>query len=52
MSFTASCRDGDINLGNGMHEKLKTVSGYVYNGLFSIGEDGFRTKGMTSIFFF
>ncbi|KAL0685682.1 hypothetical protein Bca4012_052530 [Brassica carinata] len=26
MSFTASCRDGDINLGNGMHEKLKTVS--------------------------
>ena len=49
MSFTASFGDGGINLGNGMHEKFNTVSGYVCNGLFSIGEDGFGTRGMTSI---
>ena len=49
MSFTASFGDGGINLGNGMHEKLKTVSGYVCNILFSIGKDGFGTIGMTSI---
>ena len=49
MSFTAPFGDGGIDLGNEMHEKFKTVSGYVCNGLFSIGEDGFRTRGMTSI---
>ena len=32
-----------------MSAKFKAVSGYVYNGLFSTGEDGFRTRGMTSI---
>ena len=49
MSFTPSFRGGGINLDNGMYEEFKTVSGYVCNGLFSIGEDGFRTKRMTSI---
>ena len=49
MYFTASSGDGGINLGNGMHEKFKTVSGYVCNGLFSIGEDGFGTRRMASI---
>ena len=32
----------------GMYEKLMTISGYVCNGLFSIGEDGFRTKRRAS----
>ena len=49
MSFTASFGNGCINLDNGMHEKFKTVSGYVCNRLFSISEDGFETRGMTSI---
>ena len=32
-----------------MYEELTTVSGYVYNKLFSIGEDGFGTRRMTNI---
>ena len=36
-------------MSNGMYEKLTTISGYVCNGLFSIGEDGFNTRGMASI---
>ena len=34
-------------MGNGMHEEFTSISGYVWNRLFSIGEDGFRTRGMT-----
>ena len=49
MSFTSPFGGGGINLGNGMYEKFKTVSGYVRNGLFSTGEDGFGTRGMASI---
>ena len=41
MSFTSSFGSGGFNLGNGMYEEFKTVSSYVCNGLFSIGEDGF-----------
>ena len=43
MSFTSSFRGGDFDLGNGTYEEFKTVSGYVYNGLFSIGKDTFGT---------
>ena len=43
MSFTAPFGDGGIDLGNGMHEKFKTILGYVCNRLFSVGEDGFGT---------
>ena len=35
-------------MGNGMYEELTSISGYICNGLFSIGEDGFGTKRMTS----
>ena len=27
-----------------MHEELALVSGHICNGLFSVGEDGFRTR--------
>ena len=37
-------------MGNEMHEKLKPILDYVYNGLFSIDENGFRTRRMTSIY--
>ncbi|KAL0758593.1 hypothetical protein Bca101_074743 [Brassica carinata] len=30
-----------------MHEEFTSISGNVCNGLFSIGEDGFHTRGMT-----
>ena len=36
-------------MGNGVYEEFASVSGHVCNGLFSIGEDGFRTRGMTNI---
>ena len=49
MSFTFTFGGGDINLGNGMYEELKTVSSYFYNGLFSIVEDGFGTRRIASI---
>ena len=48
-SLTPSCGDGGFDLGNGMHEEFKTVSGNVCNRLFSTGEDGFGTRGITSI---
>ena len=35
-------------MGYGMYEKFKTISGYVCNGLFSIGEDGFETRRIAS----
>ena len=44
MPLTSSFKDRDFNLGNEMYEKLKAVSGYVCNGLFSIGEDGFLNQ--------
>nr|VDD00199.1 unnamed protein product [Brassica oleracea] len=37
MSFTPLFGGRDIDLGNGMYEEFKTVSGNVCNGLFSIG---------------
>ena len=49
MSLTPSFGGGGFNLGNEMYEEFKTVSGYVCNRLFSIGEDGFGTRRMTSI---
>ena len=49
MSFTPSFGGRGIDLGNGMYEEFKTVSGNVCNGLFSIREDGFRTRRMASI---
>ena len=49
MSFTFSFGGGGINLGNGMYEEFKTVSGYFCDGLFSIGEDGFGNRRMASI---
>ena len=49
MSFTSSFGGGFFDLGNGMYEEFKTVSGYVCNGLFSIGEDGFGTWRMNRI---
>ena len=36
-------------MGYGMQEKLTIISGYNCNGLFSIGEDGFRTRKMVSV---
>ena len=36
-------------MGNGMHEKLIIISGYVCNRLFSIGEDSFITRRMASV---
>ena len=47
--LSSSCRDGSATMGNGMHEKLTTILGYVCNTLFSIGEDGFRTRRMASV---
>ena len=49
MSLTSSLGGRGVDLGNGMYEELTTVSGYVCNGLFSIGEDGFGTRRMASI---
>nr|VDD52036.1 unnamed protein product [Brassica oleracea] len=31
-----------------MHEEFTSISGYICNGLFSIGEDGFGTRRMAS----
>ena len=47
--LSSSCSDESVTMGNGMHEKLTIISGYVCNGLFSIGEDGFNTRGLASI---
>ncbi|CAG7864833.1 unnamed protein product [Brassica rapa] len=33
-----------------MHEEFISVSGYLCNGLFSIGEDGFRTRRIVSFY--
>ena len=46
MSFTPSFGGGSFDLGNGMYEEFKAVSGYVCYGLFSIGEDGVGTRMM------
>ena len=48
LSFASSCRDGNATLGNGMHEELTSILGYICNRSFSIGEDGFGTRGVTS----
>ena len=47
-SLSSPCRDGSTTLGNGMYEELTSISGYVCNGLFSIGEDSFGTRRMTT----
>ena len=49
LSISSTCGDRSTNLGNGMYEKITSISGYVCNGLFSIGEDGFGTRRMASI---
>uniref|UniRef100_A0A0D3D211 Uncharacterized protein n=1 Tax=Brassica oleracea var. oleracea TaxID=109376 RepID=A0A0D3D211_BRAOL len=49
MSLTPSFGGGKLNMANGMHEEFKTVSRDICNGLFSIGENGFGTRRMTSI---
>ena len=49
MSFTSSFGGGGINLDNGMYEEFKIVLGYVCNGLFSIGEDGFGIRRIANI---
>ena len=49
LSFLFGGRGGGFYLDYGMYEELKTVPGYVYNGLFSIGEDSFGTRRMASI---
>ena len=36
-------------MGNGIYEEFAAISGHVCDELFSIGEDGFRTKRMASI---
>ena len=36
-------------MGYGVYEEFTSVSGYVFYGLFSIGEDGFRTRRMTGV---
>ena len=36
-------------MGNGVYEESATASSYVCNRLFSIGDDGFRTRRMTSV---
>ena len=37
-------------MGNGKYEEFTLISGYVCNGLFSTGEDGFGTRRMTSFY--
>ena len=49
MSFTSSCRDGNFDMGNEMYKEFTSVSGYFCYGLFLIGEDDFRTRGMAAI---
>ena len=49
MSFTTPFGGGGADLSNGMYEEFNTVSGDVCNRLFSIGEDGFGTRRMPSI---
>ena len=44
MSFTSSFGGVGFDLGNGIYEEFKTVSGYVCHGLFSIGEYGFQNQ--------
>ncbi|KAL0655244.1 hypothetical protein Bca4012_075828 [Brassica carinata] len=46
--FPFSYGGGTAILGNGVYKELTSVQGYVCNGLFSIGEDGFGTRRMTS----
>ena len=42
--------DGSVTLGNGMHEEFTSILSYVCNILFSIDEDGFGTRKMTSFY--
>ena len=39
-------------MGNEVYEESATASSYVCNGLFSIGEDGFGTRRMASVWVF
>ena len=36
-------------MGNGMHEESQTVLGYICNRLFSVGEEDFGTRGVSSL---
>ena len=49
MSITSPFGGECIDMGNGMYEEFMIISGYVCNGLFSVGEDGFGTRGMAFI---
>ena len=49
LSVASTCGDRSTNLGNEMYEKLTSISGYVCNGFFSIGEDGLETRKMACI---
>ena len=48
-SLTSTFVDGSADMGNGVYEELTPVSGHVCYRLFSIGEDGFRTRRMTGV---
>lgn len=47
--FSPPFGDRDTNLGNGIYENLTAVSYHFCNILFSIGEDSFETRWMTSL---
>ena len=49
-SVTPSLRNGSAYLGNGMYAEFMSVLGHICNWLFSIGENGFRTRKMTSLY--
>ena len=48
-SFTPPFRDGSVNMDNGVYEEFTSISSHVCYGLFSIGEDRFRTKRMAGV---
>lgn len=45
--YIALLEDRSIIVDNGVYEEFTSVSDHIYNGLFSISEDGFRTKRIT-----
>ena len=49
MSFTSSFGSGGFDLGNGMREEFKTLSGYVCHKLFSVSKNGFGTRRIANI---
>ena len=47
-SLTSSFGGGSADMGNGVYEEFASVPDHVCNGLFLIGEYGFRTRRMAS----